>query len=343
MPNLQPLRILGFCLLAMGCSEESPWSVDPDGVSMPAVPPSAALHRLVAALPTDDAEALGQFREAAGPFAAAYTEAILGLGPANAPATAAELRRFAAHESIAPSLGAIDSTSGAPDRLADAERELDRAFRRFHHHFPDAPVPRLYWIHSGFNYAVYPTDSALAIGLEWFLGPDHPIVESLAPSIFPAYMKARMHPDMMAADALRGWLLVHFSDPWYAPEQCADAVLFWGKVLFILNELLPETPDADWMDWTAESWAWAEAHEREIWLELSRQDQIYNAHPLEFIRWFNEGPFTRAANLPQDSPDRLGAWMGYRIVSAYMADHPEVSLAELMEMTDPLPFLKAYR
>ena len=36
------------------------------------------------------------------------------------------------------------------------------------------------WMNTGFNYAVYPTDEHLGVGLEWYLGADHPIVSTLA-------------------------------------------------------------------------------------------------------------------------------------------------------------------
>lgn len=322
----------------------SPWAVDPDSVAL-TWRPAAPLHRLVRELPPDDdARALATFRAAVGPsFAVDYTEDILAIGPADAPSTAAALRTFATHESIAGSLAAIDTTSGDPAFLAEAERTIERAFRRFHAHFPATGTPHLVFMHSGFNYAVYPNDSTLAVGLEWFLGPDHPIVETLAPSAFPAYLRARMIPDRLAAEAVRGWLLVHFSREWYQPRTCADALLFWGKVLFVVDQILPDTPDLTWLDWTAEEWAWAAGHERSVWLEMSQQDVLFDTNPMEFSRWFNEGPFTRAAAIPQDSPDRLGAYLGYRIVSAYMNEHKELTLSELMTMTDPMPFLQTYR
>jgi hypothetical protein len=355
MPNpLQSSRRLAVFLLALTAGAvalllwqrpaASPWAVDPDSVEL-AWRPATPLHRLVRELPPDDdARALAQFRAAVGTaFAADYTEDILAIGPADDPGTAAEVRTFATHESIAGSLAAIDTTSGTAAGLDAAEHTIEDAFRRFHAHFPTTDIPHLVFMHSGFNYAVYPTDSTLAVGLEWFLGPDHPIVESLAPSAFPAYLRARMMPNRLAAEAVRGWLLVHFSRQWYQPQNCADALLFWGKVLFVVDQILPDTPDPTWMDWTAEEWSWAAGHEREVWLEMSQQDVLFNTNPMEFSRWFNEGPFTRAAAIPQDSPDRLGAYIGYRIVSDYMNENKDLTLSGLMAMTDPMPFLQTYR
>ena len=149
-------------------------------------------------------------------------------------------------------------------------------------------------MNSGFNYAVYPTEGTLGIGLDWFLGPEHPIVGTLAPHMFPQYMRNRMQPDLIPAAALRGWLLVHFSNPWYRSERCVDELLYWGKILFILEQCLPDTPQHSLLDWSQADWDWAEAHERDVWLELQPQDALFASDRLEFGRWF---PKDRSPNL----------------------------------------------
>ena len=251
------------------------------------------------------------------------------------------LARFARHPDIAATFAAIDTTSAAA--AAPAADLIERAFKRFHAHFPADPVPALVWMNSAFNYAVFPTPEYLAVGLDWFLGREHPIVGQLAPEVFPGYLRERMDAEYVAADALRGWLLVHFAERYHRSETCADELLFWGKVLFVLDQLAPELEDRLWMDWSTDQMNWAIENERAVWLELQPQSILFERDFGRYNRWFVEGPFTRAANIPQQSPDRLGAWMGYRIVSDYMADNPELSLRDLLETKDTTPVLKAYR
>ena len=341
---------VGALLLAAGgwwwlqCNAD-PWSVDPDSVKLEpafavidAVSDVAALEELPLA---PDGDRWNALRSKWQGFATFYVEDILQLGPVSADSTFTELVRFAQHPDIAATFAAIDSTSGfaAPEAAA----LLERAFKRFRHHFPQDPVPSLVWMNGAFNYAVYPTPEYLAIGLDWFLGNDHPIVGRLAPEVFPGYLRERMDPQFLAADALRGWLLVHFAERYHRTEACADEVFFWGKVLFVLDQLAPELEDRLWMDWSEGQMAWALENERAVWLELQPQTNLFERDFGRYNRWFVEGPFTRAANIPQESPDRLGAWMGYRIVSDFMAKNPELSLRELLEMKDPTPALKAYR
>ena len=48
--------------------------------------------------------------------------------------------------------------------------------------------------------------------------------------------------------------------------------------------------------------------------------------------YLNDGPFT--SEISQQSPGRLGMWVGWRIVESYMNHHPEVTLADLLAEND---------
>ena len=339
---LQALFAFGIVASLPACSS-NPWEVDPADVTLNTPWEPLDFLTLLPNLPQDSTDALAFYQERARDFGPYYVEDILRIGPADSLRTIQELRGFVSHPEVHPIAEAIDSTSGTAAQKAVQSQTLEAAFKRFHTHFPEVPTPQLVWMNSGFNHAVYPTPEYLAIGLEWFLGANHSVVQSLPPHMFPAYQRERMEPDRVAATAMRGWLLVHFSDPWYAPKTCADELLFWGKTLFILEQIMPNTPAHLLMDWSDTDWSWALENERQVWVELQPQGELFATNRLEFGRWFNEGPFTRTASIPKESPDRLGAWIGWNAVRDYMDQHPETSLNELMHITDPLPVLKAYR
>jgi uncharacterized protein YjaZ len=52
----------------------------------------------------------------------------------------------------------------------------------------------------------------------------------------------------------------------------------------------------------------------------------------------NDGPFT--AEVTQDSPGRLGVWVGWRIVDSYMRNNKDVTLCELMNENDAQKILE---
>jgi uncharacterized protein YjaZ len=54
--------------------------------------------------------------------------------------------------------------------------------------------------------------------------------------------------------------------------------------------------------------------------------------------YLNDGPFT--AEISQESPGRLGLWVGWRIVDSYMTHNKDVTLIELMGESDAQKILE---
>jgi uncharacterized protein YjaZ len=52
----------------------------------------------------------------------------------------------------------------------------------------------------------------------------------------------------------------------------------------------------------------------------------------------NDGPFT--SEISQDSPGRLGIWVGWQIVDSYMRNNENVSIQELINEGDAQKILE---
>ena len=70
---------------------------------------------------------------------------------------------------------------------------------------------------------------------------------------------------------------------------------------------------------------------------------LFNSNRMEFGRWFDEAPFTRIGGIQQEGHDRLGAWLGLRMVSDFMDENPEWTMSDLINLQDPLPIINSYR
>tara|TARA_B100000768_G_scaffold172381_1_gene180572 strand:- start:15199 stop:16299 length:1101 start_codon:yes stop_codon:yes gene_type:complete len=345
---LRVRRIFGNAAMVLAAfvfssCDDQRWVVPDSALRHTEVDQPLDVRSVIANLPDSSDQALAIWKDATGDFGIVYTEDILRIGQASAPTTIDKLKAFALHPDVTPIEAAIDSTSGSDKALAEYETHLLQAFGRFRYFMPEESTPKITWMNSGFNFAVYPTPTHLGIGLEWFLGTDHSIVQSLAPHMFPQYMREKMQPARIPAAAMRGWLLVHFSERFYDTSQCANELLYWGKILFLLEKCMPNESLSNLLDWSPEDLLWAVENEQSIWLELQPQGMLFNANRMEFGRWFDEGPFTRVGGIPQEGPDRLGAWMGLRMVSDFMDDHPDWTLSDLINTRDPLPIIKSYR
>jgi hypothetical protein len=287
------------------------------------------------------AKALAHMTEAHPEFWPLWCEDILQLGDAQDSTTVDVLRQFLIE--MHPMLDAIDSTSGRPEVLRRETDALLDGLKRHQVLFPDAPVPDIIMMPSGFNFAVFPTPSCLGLGLDWYMGPEHPLLQELPTSQFPQYRLNRMKPEWMASDAMKGWLLVTQQHRIPPGARTADLMLFWGQILHLTSLCMPDATPAQLMNWTPEQWAWAEANERAIWAQVQPQERMFNNRPRDVMRWFQEGPFTRVGDIPQDSPDRLGAYLGWKMVQAQTAERGDLPARGWFEARDPQPFLRTYR
>ena len=338
--------ILGLTLTSLitfsSCTEDK-WAVDVNGVHLPTDFSVKNFYREIQHLPENDSSSLIQLRSDYNLFLTDYCEDILKIGNSQSIETVNKIRGFVAHPDTKETHLAIDTTSGNAEFLSKVSLDLKNGFKRLHVFMPNEIIPEVIWMNSGFNFAIYPRDEFVAVGLEWFLGPEHPILKLLPPERFPKYQQLRMHPDLLAADAMKGWMLVHFVNRGYTGEKCIDDILYWGKVLWLLDKCMPEQYEHVLMDWTPEDLEWAKVNETAIWLELQPANVLFETNRTVFHRWLTDGPFTKFGSIPQESPDRLGVWMGLKIVEDYMEQNPETSAEQLFSETDYIPFLKSYR
>ncbi len=276
-----------------------------------------------------------------GAFWRDYTEFILQVGPADDPGTLIGLQGFLDFPDTRNTEAAIADVHGP--RMKDYTEEIDYGFRRFHYFFPETPLPDVVFFNSGFNFSVFPTDTHLGIGFDYFLGADHPITQQLNPELFPGFMRAKMEPDFLVAEALRGWLLVHHQDEYYDESNLVSTCIYWGKMMYLLDLMLPEVDDYIKMGYSKDEQAWNEKNERNLWIEFSNQEILYETRRFEINRWIVDGPFTRAAGVPQEAPSRVGVWLGWQIVRDYMNRNPEIEPNDLLSDRAYLRMLNAYR
>ena len=341
--NLFHVSMWVFALALLAGCNATPDAIEVSGVELPDSFKETQWMNVLNTLPqrNNQAKQLAHLQHADSAFWTLWCEDILQLGPAEDTATIEVLGQFLTE--MRPMLEAIDTTSGRQDVLDRESLRLRDGLKRMHVISKDIPVPDVVWMPSGFNFAVYPTTAKLCIGLDWFMGTDHPIHAELPPSRFPAYRLARMQPNRMALDALQGWLAVSQQHRIPPAPRAVDLWLYWGKVMHVLSRCFPDATPAELMNWTQEEWDWAVDHEQATWAEMQPQERMFAKQPREVMRWFQEGPFTRVGNIPQDSPDRMGMFLGWRAVQAAVEAHPEWTDADVLEWTDPQPILRAYR
>ena len=104
-----------------------------------------------------------------------------------------------------------------------------------------------------------------------------------------------------------------------------------GKELYFIEAMNPSLPDSVILGYSRQQMEWAEDNEGAVWAAVVGNNMLYN-NVLDHRRaLFNDGPFTAAFG--NDSPARLGDYLGLQIVRSFMTNN-DVMLTEFMKMTD---------
>lgn len=272
-----------------------------------------------------------------GEFFRVYVEDVLQAAALDDPRLPMILRQFTRDPDWRSVQLHADSVLGD---MAAEEEGFNEAFGRLKVFFPDSLVPRIVAFNSGFNFGILPTDSVLGFGVEWFVGQDSPVVQYLPPELFPQYRKDRMRPAMLVPSVVKGWLQVHYTRDTRG-EDLLENLIAVGKVMALLDALLPGTDATLKFAFTPAQLKWCEDHEFNIWRDIVAKELLYSKDPKVVDRFMNDGPFT--TGFPRESPGHIGEWIGYRMVDSYLRAHPEVTFAELFAMHDPQAILKTYK
>jgi hypothetical protein len=160
------------------------------------------------------------------------------------------------------------------------------------------------------------------LGQERYLGQAHGVIASLPAQQFYGWIKEGMQPQYATSDALLIWLSTNVLKA--TDENLASEMIRWGKLLAILELISPEVQMHNHLRYTNADFQWALKAERGFWEYLVDQQFLFKTDQELNMNLLNEGPYT--IGLPQESPDRMGRFLGYRIVKQYIeANQPSIS------------------
>lgn len=208
------------------------------------------------------------------------------------------------------------------------ESELENAFKHYKYYFPSKNIPEIITYISGYNYAIVTDDNYLGIGLDMFLGANHEAYKKLG---LPKYKTDFMSKDYLTAGAILGWITTEFEQP----ESNADLLtemIHQGKILYLMDALMPKTAGNVKINYTPEQLNWCNANETQIWFYIIDGELLYTKETSSIIKFMGESPFIQG--FPEGSPGRVGHYVGWQIVKAYMKKNPTSTIKQLMQETN---------
>lgn len=207
--------------------------------------------------------------------------------------------------------------------VTDIEQELSDAFTYIHHYFPEIKLPEVYFYVSGFNRSIMMNNRFIGIGTDFYLGSDFPSYKELTYK----YMVENMRRECLATDLVSAMLFRIFRMN-SSQYRLMDNMLFRGKVLYLMSVFMPAEKPEGIMGYSTDQLKWCKTNEKAIWAAIIDQKHLFSTDVMLIKKYVNDAPFT--APISQESPGRLGTWVGLQIVDSYMRKNPSVTLRDLM-------------
>ena len=225
----------------------------------------------------------------------------------------------------------VDSLLGS--KQENLERPMEEAFRHIKYYYPDFQPPRVETIVTGFlGNDLYVSDSLIIIGLEYFGGPK----ATYRPQVY-TYQLRRYQKEYLIPSIL------FFMSDRYVRTDPKDRTLLadmigYGKAFEFVKHCAPQTPDSLILGFGERDLTRTYNSQTQLWAFFVQNKLLYEKGELIKQKYVGERPFT--PEIGEEVPGGIGRWLGWRIVSKYLASNPEVMLPELMKNPDARQILQ---
>ncbi|HEY4618696.1 MAG TPA: gliding motility lipoprotein GldB [Flavobacterium sp.] len=197
-------------------------------------------------------------------------------------------------------------------------------FKHIKYYFPETKTPKVITVISEMDYnnKVIYADSLVIVSLEMYLGKEHKFYQ------FPEYIKQNFEQRQIMPDVVSSFF--KFKTAPNQNKSLLSNMIYAGKELYLKDKLLPDYGDADKMGYTAEQIKWCQENESYMWRYFIEKELLYSDDQKLIPRFINMAPFSKFyLEIDNESPGRVGAWVGWQIVRSYMENN-KVSLQQLL-------------
>ena len=211
-------------------------------------------------------------------------------------------------------------------KLNNEEGDIQSLFQHLKYYFPEFKKPRVVSATSFVDYRnkVIVTDSIVLIAIDTYLGSEHHFYNGIQ-----KYLRANFNSDQIVVD-----LASEYAKGYIFPKQnktLLDEMIYFGKQLYFKDLMIPFKTDAEKIGYTQQQLDWSKANETQIWSFLVEKELLFSTDSKLLNRFINPAPFSKfqLEEIDKESPGRIGQYMGWQIVKAFMQNN-DVSLKKML-------------
>lgn len=168
------------------------------------------------------------------------------------------------------------------------------------------------------------TDTIAIIALDTYLGADHEFYVDI-----PRFVTQNMTKSQIVSDLAEDYSNKYIFQT--ERKSLLDEMVYFGKQLYFKDVMIPFKSDAEKIGYTQEQLDWAIANEAQIWSYFIERELLYSTDNSLTGRFIADAPFSKFyLELDNESPGRIGQYIGWQIVKAYMEKN-DINLMDMLQ------------
>ncbi|MCS7004198.1 MAG: gliding motility lipoprotein GldB [Cytophagales bacterium] len=220
--------------------------------------------------------------------------------------------------------------------ISDIEKEFEQAFRFLKYYYPEFKQPQIFTIVSGygalgFGRDIFIAEDMMVISLEYFLGEKKMMYY---PPEIPMYILKRYSPQTIVPTTII-MLSAKYNAYDFQDKTLLADMIFYGKSYYFTKKILPYVPDTLILGYTRAELLACRYNVDQIWSHFVEY-KGENGYGLfyetqEFIKNKYVGERPKTLEIGDECPGRVGRWLAWEIIKAYMKRNSTMTLPALME------------
>ena len=200
----------------------------------------------------------------------------------------------------------------------ETSAQLELLFKHIKYYFPKTKVPEVVMVATDVDYrnkVIWVDNNLLLVSLSNYLGSDHHFYEGI-----PTFNSKNFRKEQIAVDAAHAFAKAQTPSP--RSSQFMELLISEGKKLYLMKQLLSQTPLNEVLSYNDEEFAFILENEIDIWEYFVRKELLFSTDHKLASRFINPAPFSKFyLEIDNETPGRIGRYIGYKIVDSYMANN----------------------
>lgn len=227
-----------------------------------------------------------------------------------------------------PLKDSVNKEFGNFDAIAD---EIVKGLQHVKYYFPQYALPQniITCIAPLEGFGDVITRNALAVSLGHHLGREFSYYTSeLGLQALPRYRTLWFTKETIPVGCLKN-VVGDLRDPLPSGRPLVEQMVDAGKLLYVLDKVMPNTPDTLKLTYTKQQLEFCKKNEGQIWNLFVSNNLLFTTENVLIDGYLKEGPFT--PEFGEGSPGGIGNFVGWQIVKKYMDNHSNVTPEQLMK------------